>query len=191
MSRGAAALLLVAAACHSGVSATRTDLRAYLARTRTWAPVEAETARTIDRILQTQFVDEGEVLRQVAESRPRLLIHLQQLRAYVPRSKEVAHVHATYIAAWERLLAGYDAIDEGFASGDYRKLARGREAMEAWRQGVVSVASELRDLMAHFGVDASGSVESRARPPAPQLSTHRTKSSARPAAIAWYFSQKA
>jgi len=165
-------------------TATRVDLRAYLARTQSWAPVESEAARTIDRILKTQFVDEAEVRRQIADSRPRVLAHLQALRSYTPHSKEVAGVHAHYVEAWERLLGGYDAIEQGFSSGDYTKLARGREAMEAWREGIVAVARQLRELMQHFDVEASGPVESRAREGVPQRSMQRTKSSAWPAAIA-------
>jgi hypothetical protein len=177
------AALVAALGCGASSSATRIDLRAYLARSKTWAPVEAEASRTIDRILQTQFVDEAEVLRQIADSRPRILAHLERVRSYVPQSKEVAHVHARYVAAWESLLAGYDAIEQGFSSGDYTKLARGRDEMEAWRRGLVEVADELRELVQHFGVDATGTLESQA-PGEPQLSTHSTKSSARPAAIA-------
>ena len=165
-------------------AATRIDLRAYLARTQSWAPAESEAARTIERILKTQFVDEAEVLRQIADSKPRVIAHLEALRSYRPQSKEVAAVHAHYVAAWERLLAGYDAIEAGFASGDYTNLARGREGMEAWREGIVAVARELRELMEHYDVDASRPVESRARDGAPQPSTQRTKSSACPAAIA-------
>jgi len=184
------ALVAVAVGCVLGCrtappAETRIDLRAYLARTRAWAPVESEAAHTIERIMKTQFVDEAEVLRQIADSKPRVLAHLQTLRSYTPHSKEVATVHAHYVAAWERLLAGYEAIEQGFASGDYTKLARGREAMEAWRAGIVDVAQELRELMQHFDVDASGPVESRARDGVvPQRSTQSTKSSPCPAAIA-------
>ena len=186
MERGPATLLLVsfAIACQASPTATRTDLRAYLSRTKSWAPVEAEAARTIGRILKTQFVDEAEVRRQIADSRPRLLAHLESLRAYTPHSKDVARIHARYVTAWERLLGGYDAIEEGFSSGDYTKLARGREAMEAWRAEIVGVADDLRDLMQHFDVEPTGAVESRVRDGAPQFAMQRTKSSARPAAMA-------
>jgi hypothetical protein len=178
------AVAVAVVACGNPPAATRTDLRAYLARSKSWAPAEAEANRTIDRILKTQFVDEAEVRRQIADSRPRVVAHLTSLRAYTPHSAEVTHVHAEYIAAWEKLLAGYDDIDEGFSSGDYTKLARGRQAMEAWRRAIVDVAAELRELVQHFGIESSGTVESRMRPGEPQLSTHSTKSSARPAAIA-------
>lgn len=170
-------VLPLALACRPAPTATRADLRAYLVRAKTWAPVEAEAARTIERILGTQFVNEAEVLRQIADSRPRVVTHLQMVRAYAPHSKEVAGVHARYIAAWERLLRGYDAIEDGFSSGDYTKLARGREAMETWRATIVGVADELRELMQHFGVDATGAVESRARELPPRefhFSTHST-----------------
>ena len=178
------AVALLAVACGTPSSMVRTDLQAYVDRIQTWAPVEAETQRTIERIMRTQFVDEAEVRRQIADSRPRVLAHLQALRSYTPHSKEVAGVHARYVEAWERLLSGYDAIEQGFSSGDYTKLARGREAMQAWREGIVAVARQLRELMQHFDVDASGPVESRAREGVPQRSMQRTKSSACPAAIA-------
>jgi hypothetical protein len=153
-------LLVCTAGCRGATSGTRIDLRAYLERSRSWAPVEGETARTLERILATQFVDEAEVLRQINDSRPRVLTHLETVRGYVPHSKTVEQVHAHYIAAWESLLRGYDAIEEGFKSGDYAKLARGREAMAEWRDGLVDVARELRELMERFGVEASGAVES-------------------------------
>src|SRR5439155_1182079 len=87
-----------------------------------WAPVEAETERTIERILGTQFVDEAEVRRQIRDDRPRALAHLERVRAYAPRSRDVQHIHARYVSAWEELLGGYDAIEQGFTSGDYTKL---------------------------------------------------------------------
>ena len=138
----------------------RADVQSYLARMKSWAPVEAETERTIERILRTQFVDEAEVRRQIQDDRPRVLAHLERVRAYAPRSKDVQHIHARYVSAWEDLLGGYDVIEAGFASGDYTKLARGREAMERWRAAIADVARQLRDLMEHFGVEPGGAVES-------------------------------
>jgi hypothetical protein len=153
-------LAILIGGCEGATSGTRIDLRAYLERARSWAPVEGETARTLERILATEFVDEAEVLRQIGDSRPRILTHLKTARAYTPHSKTVAHVHARYVAAWESLLHGYDSIEEGFKTGDHAKLARGREAMAEWRDGLVGVARELRDLMERFGVEAVGAVES-------------------------------
>jgi len=173
--RAVAAIALATAvlACNGPPNETRVDLSAYLARTKAWAPVEAEAANTIVRILDTQFVNEPEVLHQIAESRPRVLAHLAELRDYHPRSQEVAHVHARYIEAWQTLLDGYDAIEKGFSTGDYTNLARGRKDLETWRDTIVDVARELRDLMEHFGVDANGTVESRAWPPG-HSATQRT-----------------
>lgn len=179
----AAALLGLLLACGRTPSETRIDLNAYLAHSKGWAPAEAEAARTIKRIFDTQFVNETEVLHQIADSRPRVLAHLAQLRAYTPRSKEVGHVHDRYVSAWQQLLDGYDAIEKGFASGDYTHLARGREALEAWRETIVDVARELRELMQHFGIDPGGAVASRSRP-AGKAWVQRTYSSACPAAIA-------
>ena len=163
--RPALTVLAALAACSRAPDATRIDLSAYLARSKTWAPAEAEAARTIMRIFDTQFVDEPEIRRQIADSRPRVLAHLAELRDYHPRSAEVGHVHERYLDAWQKLLDGYDAIEKGFATGDYTNLARGRQDLEAWRDTMVEVAEELRGLMQHFGIDANGTVESRARPP--------------------------
>ena len=166
------------AACGDTTTATRTDLRAYLSRARSWAPTEAEENRAIARILQTQFVDEAEVLHQIAASRPRILAHLERVRGYEPRTQAIGRIHARYVAAWQHLLDGYAAIEQGFATGDYTGLARGREAMEAWRAVIESVAHELRDLADHLGVDPAAVVESRVRPPPGHSEIHRTKSRA-------------
>ena len=160
MKRLGPALVLLALGCGGPPGAMRADLQAYLARMKSWAPVEAETERTIERILRTQFVDEAEVRRQIRDDRPRALVHLERVRAYAPRSKDVQHIHARYVSAWEDLLGGYDAIEQGFTSGDYTKLARGREAMEKWGVGIADVARQLRDLMQHLGVEPGGAVES-------------------------------
>jgi hypothetical protein len=160
--------------CGAPPSAVRIETQAYLERSKDWAQVEAETARTIERIFDTQFVDEAEVLRQIADSRPRVQAHLAALRAYQPRSKDIAGIHSRYVAGWEKLLAGYDAIEKGFATGDYMYLARGREALTEWGNTILTVAQELRELMRHFGLEPSGAVESRARDAEPHPSTHRT-----------------
>jgi hypothetical protein len=115
--------------------------------------VEAETARTIERILRTEFVDEAEVLHQIHDSRPRVLAHLDLIRPYAPRSADVARIHEIYVTAWERLLTGYDRLEEGFRSGEYTKLADGREGMAAWRDGIMRVAERLRQLAQGFGID--------------------------------------
>src|SRR4029077_11205939 len=177
-------LAVLGAACGASSDTTRIELRAYLARTRSWAPVEAEANRTIKRILATQFVDEAEIRRQIADSRPRILTHVEHLRGYAPRSKDIARIHARYVAAWETLLGGYDAIEQGFSSGDYTKLARGPEAMGAGGRDIEAGAGELRELMEHFGIEAPDAQESLVRDGLFQLSTQRTKSSAWPAATA-------
>jgi hypothetical protein len=107
----------------------------------------------LERILATQFVDETEVRHQIDESRPRILAHLEKVRAYVPLGARVQKIAKAYVATWEELLGGYAAIEEGFSSGDYTKLARGREAMAAWRDGILDVARELRELASEMGVE--------------------------------------
>jgi hypothetical protein len=152
-------LLFAGWACGSSTGEVRIDVLGYLERAKAWAPIEAETAATVDRIFRTQFVDEAEVNRQIADSRPRVERHLGQAREFKPRSDEVKRIHREYLQAWEKLLAGYAAIETGFASGDYTKLATGREGLEAWRGGIVWVADELRDLAHQLNVDpAAGTV---------------------------------
>ena len=51
--RPALVLGMLCAGCGGSPDTTRIELRAYLARTKSWAPVEAETNRTITRILAT------------------------------------------------------------------------------------------------------------------------------------------
>lgn len=121
-----------------------------------WAPIEGETNRTIERILGTQFVDEAEVHRQISASRSEITAHLARIRAYTPRTTPVQQLHREYAGGWERLLQGYREIEEGFASGDYSHLTRGREAMLAWRGAIGRVAAELATLTDQAGVSAPG-----------------------------------
>src|SRR2546426_6205161 len=148
----AALFAIVALGCGAPPGAERADLQAYLERTKGWAPVEAETARTLERILATEFVDEAEVRHQIDDSRPRVIAHLERVRAYAPRSGAVQRIHETYIKAWQSLLEGYDAIVAGFTSGDYTQFAAGREGMARWKEGIVRAAQDLRELSQRLGV---------------------------------------
>jgi uncharacterized membrane protein YccC len=155
-----AVLTLLALGCGMPQATVATDVRAYLERSRQWASRESEAERTIERILRTEFVDEAEVRRQIADNRPRSQAHLEQIRAYQPRSEPVMRLHERYVAAWQTLLAGFDAIEAGFKSGDYTQLARGREAIMAWRGGILRVASDLRRMVRRYGLQPAGAVES-------------------------------
>jgi len=148
-------LAIVAASCSTPPAAVRADTLAYLQKMNSWAPVEAETARTLERIMATQFVDEAEVLRQISESRPRVQRQLDAATAYEPRTADVRRIHATYIKAWRTLLDGYASITTGFEHGDQEKLASGRQAMLQWRDTIVEVAEELRALRDRVGVEMS------------------------------------
>src|SRR5204862_313188 len=68
--RPALVLGILVAGCGVSPATTQVELRAYLVRTKSWAPVAAEANRTIKRILATQFVDEAER----AAGRPRLIL---------------------------------------------------------------------------------------------------------------------
>ena len=146
-------LPLIAIACASSRSgALRSDLERYLQQMATWAPVQAETARTLERILATEFVDEAEIRHQIADDRPRVLAHLERARGYSPQTATVQDLHRTYLAAWEQLLDGYSAIERGFSSGDYTNLSRGRDDMTAWRDGLLRVAQQLGELAEREGI---------------------------------------
>jgi len=150
---GVAFAVVFLAACSTPPAALRADTLAYLRKMSSWAPTEAETARTLERILATEFVDEAEVLRQIADSTPRLQRQLAEAEQYEPRTAEVRRIHAVYVASWRTLLDGYSSITAGFAAGDQAKLSRGRDAMARWRDSIMQVARELRELRDRAGVD--------------------------------------
>lgn len=145
-------LALTIIACNPDAQTLRADLTLYLQRANDWAPTEAETARTIDRILATQFVDEAEVRRQVGADAPRVTAHLERIQAVHPASPEVRDIHQRYVSTWRRLDAGYAALLRGLDTGHVPDIAIGRQALEAWRDGIVGVAGELRRLRADTGI---------------------------------------
>ena len=151
ITRGLAALSLAVACTTSSVD-LRADVQAYWQRMSAWAPVEAETARTLERILATQFVDEAEVRHQIADSRPRLVAHLERAEGYVPRTPPLERLHRRYVGAWHALLAAYHAIEDGVTATDQLKLARARLAMLQWRATIRAVARELRSIAHASGV---------------------------------------
>jgi hypothetical protein len=138
--------LLVSASCSTPPAALRADTLAYLQKMSSWAPTEAETARTIERILATEFVDEAEVQRQIADSTPRVQRQLEEAQRYEPRTSEIRRIHETYLGAWRALLGGYQSIQSGLETRDQPKLAQGRLAMARWRDGILAVARDLRAL---------------------------------------------
>ncbi len=144
-------VLAVAAACNPTTPATRADLQLYLQHANDWAPVEAETARTIARILATQFVDEAEVRRQITADQPRVAAHIARIGAVHPTSDEVREIHRQYVETWTRLARGYDDVLRGLDHGQAADLAAGRESLEAWREGIVSTARQLRHLQDELG----------------------------------------
>jgi hypothetical protein len=147
--------LALLAACSTPPAALRADTLAYLQKMSSWAPDEAETARTLERILATEFVDQAEVLRQISDNTPRVQSHLAEVEQYQPRTAEVRKIHAVYVGSWRTLLDAYGSITAGFASGDQTKLAQGRDGMARWRDAIMQVARELRELRDRTGVDPS------------------------------------
>lgn len=145
------ALLLLSAACGTPPAALQQDARAYIARMSEWAAVEGETGRSITRILQSHFVDEAAVLREISDLRPRLDRHLASVDRYTPRTTQVAHIHHQYVAAWRGLLHGFDAIERGFSSGEQSELAAGRTAILRWKDDIRHIASELGELLDETG----------------------------------------
>ena len=141
----------IATGCNPHDDALRADLKLYLQRAADWAPVEAATARTIDRILATQFVDEAEVRRQVTADAPRVQAQLARIKAIEPASAELRDIHRRYIETWRRLDAGYRTLLRGIDSGNVPDIADGRAALEAWRAGIVDTARALRRLQDELG----------------------------------------
>jgi len=154
----AAALTIVA--CTPSDTSVAADVQRYLAQVQTWAAAEAEAARVIERILATQFVDEAEVRRQIADARPRITAHAARAREYLPRTSTVERIHARYVAAWEELLEAFENIERGFDSGDYTLLARGREGMARWKEGVLIVARDVRRLVEKYDIETSPAMRS-------------------------------
>jgi hypothetical protein len=153
-------VLVILASCAPGTPASRrSDVERYLAAMQGWAAVELETGQTIDRIIDTHFVDEAEVQRQIAENHPRLRQHLLRLRSYRPASPDVVAVHRLYLMTWERLDAAYTDIVGGMDEADQPRLARGRQGLLEWRRGLRTVATDLRDL-----AEAMGAETKRERP---------------------------
>lgn len=151
LTMAAAVSLLLTAACNPTAPATRADLKLYLQHANDWAPVEAETARTIARILATQFVDEAEVRRQITADQPRVADHLARIQAIHPTSDEVREIHRQYVENWVGLTEGYRAILRGLDGGQASDLAAGRRSLEAWREGIVATARQLRQLQGQVG----------------------------------------
>ncbi len=155
MRRGTSAALawcvVFLVACRSQPAPVAADVERYLHQAAQWASLERETKQTVDRILRTEFADEGEVARQIADNRPPVEAHLRDIRGYTPESPALRAVHGEYVRAWERLLEGYRAIEDGFATGQYGRVSTGRAAMVAWPQAIVNVARQLRTLASETG----------------------------------------
>jgi hypothetical protein len=123
------------------------EVARYLQQLSEWAPQEAEVARAVRRILDTEFVDEAEVRRQMAESLPRLEAQLTAMRAYhVGAGGDLGAVHRSYVDAWAGLRQGYADITRGLDGGDQAALGRGRRALLAWREALPETADRLRVL---------------------------------------------
>jgi hypothetical protein len=145
--RGILLLGLLAAACSPPPQPTGPrDVARYLQQLSNWAPQEAEVARAVRRILDTEFVDDGEVRRQVAESLPRLEAQLAIMGAYEARGDDLQAVHRAYVGAWAALRQGYADIMVGLDTGDQAALGRGRRALLAWREALPATAKRIRNL---------------------------------------------
>jgi hypothetical protein len=143
--------LVLGPAC-TAPSTLRIDTEAYLERMSAWAPVEAETARTLERILATHFADAAEVLREIEDSSQRIRRHLQVIAQHTPRTAEVRRIHDTYMDAWRGLLDGYNSIETGLDTGDQVHLAAGRRSLLRWRISILGVARQLQELSDRVGL---------------------------------------
>ena len=132
--------------CGGGRGSSQDELAAYLHDAEAWAPIEAETHRTIKRILQTQFVDEALVRQEVASALTRIDGHLVRIESIHPRDPQLYAIHAAYNRAWIDLRDGLRLLPEGFDQNDYAKLAAGRKALERWQAAIVAVADQLSSI---------------------------------------------
>lgn len=148
-------MCLLAALALAACAATpeRDEVGPYLQQLQAWAPQEAEAARAVTRILRTQFVDEAEVRRQIAESQPRVSAQVTALTAYRPRTPEIAGIHARYVDGWRRLQQGYEDILRGLDTGEQEALARGRAQLLAWRDALRETADRLQEAGAAAPVE--------------------------------------
>jgi hypothetical protein len=119
------------------------QVRVYLEAAQTWAPVEAETERTIRRIFASQFVDVALVRREVSDCLQRLETHLGRVADWQTDSPELRRIHARYVLAWQNLRNGLQRLDHGISDGDTSDLAAGRRSMEEWRAALVDVAQSI------------------------------------------------
>jgi len=143
-------LLLIG--CSPSTTTLRADATAYLEKLSSWGPVEAETARALERIIATEFVDQAEVLRQIADNSPRVRRHLTAVEQFKPRTAELGRIHERYVAAWGDLLKGYSSIESGLAASDQTQLAAGRAGLLRWRQSIRAVAQDVAELSERLGI---------------------------------------
>jgi hypothetical protein len=127
-----------------------TDVAAYLDRVRSWASVEGETGRSIERMLATQFVEESTVLHELEDEMPRADAHLRRIEAFRPRTPPLQAVHERYVVAWTTLRRGLGDLQAGIRAADGQAVAAGREAMLEWRRGLRAVAADLRRLQSEY-----------------------------------------
>lgn len=122
------------------------SVTAYLEQVRQWAPQEAEVGRGVRRILETQFVDDGEVRRQLAELQPRIDAQLSRMREYRAPAGAIADVHAAYVVAWTELQQGCRDIADGLDAGEHALIGGGRRKLVAWRESLPTIAKRLQGL---------------------------------------------
>lgn len=111
-----------------------------------WAPVEAETARSIQRILASQFVDEAAVRQEIAQAVPRIEAHLARIGPITPDDPDLRKIHERYRRAWHDILEGLQNIPAALDRADAQALASSRSAITAWRESMIEIANDLRRL---------------------------------------------
>ena len=125
--------LVLLAACATPPAALRADTLAYLQKMSSWAPTEAETARTLERILATEFVDQAEVLRQIADNTPRVRGSSPRRRRIEPRTSEVRQIHEIYVELLEDAARRRTATSRPASRAGTRRSWR--KVATAWRAG--------------------------------------------------------
>lgn len=111
-----------------------------------WAPVEAETARSIQRIFATQFVDEAAVRQEVSQTLPRIKSHLDRIASVAPSDSDLRDIHLRYQLAWRQLQDALIGLPDAIGRNDAGALAASRASMTAWGQAMMDIAADLRRI---------------------------------------------
>lgn len=134
-----------AASCASDSDRSKA-FQGYMQQVTSWAPVEAETARSIQRIFASQFVDEAAVRQEVSQTLPRIKNHLDRIESVAPADSQLREINLRYRLAWQQLQEALIGLPDAIGHSDAAALAASRASMTAWGQSMLDIAADLRRI---------------------------------------------